>query len=318
MGIKDVAGVFSRSFIVGFYLPAFFVLIVLAQGLTNSFLPEVYKDAQQGTQVLIVGGVALLLGLVLLGLEYPIFRLYEGYPLKHRRHVIAFGWLYRRLIRTRRKAFEQAEARLKSDETPDEEKARTAWWLDLNYPQPGSLMPTRFGNAVRAFEEHSLKRWGLDAIPAWPRVQLLLSAEQSEAHANAYSGPAFFVNGSLLSLVGGLVLVVDGAIHRPVAWYWAWAYVIAFALSYLLYRWAVGAAMRWGSVVRGAIDLHRLTLYEQLGVRRPKDFSDERRTVAPAVSGALLYGYRIPNELFESEATKEEAGDGKRARPTKD
>ena len=39
MGIKDVTGVFSRYFVVGFFLPSFFALIVLSQTVTGHLLP---------------------------------------------------------------------------------------------------------------------------------------------------------------------------------------------------------------------------------------------------------------------------------------
>jgi len=34
-------------------------------------------------------------------------------------------------------------------------------------------MPTRFGNAVLAFETYAMKRWGLDSVPVWPRIDML-------------------------------------------------------------------------------------------------------------------------------------------------
>src|SRR5690348_5107292 len=82
MGLRAVAGVFSRYFIVRLFAPSFFILIGLSQSLTRGLLPSGYKGASNRARVLIVGGAALLLALVLVGLNYPSLRLFEGYPLR--------------------------------------------------------------------------------------------------------------------------------------------------------------------------------------------------------------------------------------------
>ena len=69
MGLSDVAGVFSRKFIVGFFIPAFFVVLGLTQLVDERTLPAAYLDASGGAQVLIVGGFALIVGLLLSGLH---------------------------------------------------------------------------------------------------------------------------------------------------------------------------------------------------------------------------------------------------------
>jgi hypothetical protein len=55
MGLKDVAGVFSRKFIVGFFIPAFFIVLGLTQLVDRRTLPAAYLDASGGAQMLIVG-----------------------------------------------------------------------------------------------------------------------------------------------------------------------------------------------------------------------------------------------------------------------
>jgi hypothetical protein len=317
---KDVAGVFSRSFIVGFFLPSFFVLVAVAQCLTSGLLPNVYEKYGDGTRLVILGGTALLLGLLLLGLNYSILRIVEGYPLRARRDRWYAKWLRDWLVGRHGKRFDEELATARSTTKPEELRAQAAWRLDLYFPDTReALMPTRFGNAVRAFERHSAKRWGLDSIAAWPWIELLIGQEERDLTANSHGEAAFFVNGSLLSVLAGLWLIVDEIISYPLDWYWSWIYMIPFALAYLLYRWSVGAATRWGSVVRAGIDVHRFELYEKLAVRAPTSFADERETVAPAVSGTLLYGYPLPDELRRPEEQDgKEHDDGRGGTPGAD
>src|SRR5205085_11281753 len=54
----------------------------------------------------------------------------------------------------------------------------------------------------------------------------------------------------------------------------------------------LGRATEWGDNVRSSFDLHRLQIYEKLGVRAPTSFSDER-SLAVRVNQALLYGHPL-------------------------
>jgi hypothetical protein len=78
MGLRDVTGVFSRFFVVGFFLPVFFSLVVLAQLGSADFQPMNYETADGQTQMLLLGGLALLLALVLSGLAHVLLRLFSG------------------------------------------------------------------------------------------------------------------------------------------------------------------------------------------------------------------------------------------------
>jgi hypothetical protein len=140
-------------------------------------------------------------------------------------------------------------------------------------------------------------RWGLDSIAAWPRIELLLSETELQTHSDAKSDVAFFLNSAMLSATLGVTLAIDGVVNGPVGWELAWLYLLPFIAAYLLYRGAAGAAARWGSEVRSIIDIHRLELYERLGLKSPDSFTEERETIGPAISRALLHGRNLPNEL---------------------
>ena len=300
MGLTNVAGVFSRYFIVGFFLPAFFALVALVRIVDRAFLPPVYLDATPGGQIAIVGGAALLVGLVLLGLHYPIMRLYEGYPLQAHGSRGPLRLLHGVLLKRQQKQFDRALKRSKASEVTEAERFDRKWRLDLQFPHddPGLLLPTAFGNAIRAFERHSMTCWHLNSIGAWPGIELLLSQQEAQVLSDARGDVAFFVNGSLLAGVSAIVLAASEISHGGAgAWYLSVLICLAaIAVFGLAYRAAVPAAVRWGSVVRAAIDIHRLEFYTRLGVRVPRDFKDERQ-IAWRLNAALLVGDRLPDDL---------------------
>lgn len=299
MAPSDVAGVFSRYFIVGFFLPAFFALVGLSQTLTDPFLPADYRNLSGGAQIAVLGGAGLLLGLLLVGLNWQIFRLYEGYPLAERKDRLVTGLFYRLFVARQRMIFKRLETTRDNSSADIEARGYAAWRLDRDFPPNSSdLMPFRFGNAVLAFETHAMKRWGLDSIAAWPRIDMLLSEREGEQQANSRSEAAFFVNGSLLLFLAGLVLLAGQIAHSPLSGVALLLYLVPFLGAALMTHWSVGAATRWGNAVRSAIDLHRFELYEKLGVRRPVSFTDERENVAAQINQMLVYGQPIPDEYF--------------------
>jgi hypothetical protein len=290
MGLSDITGVFSRYFIVGFFLPAYVSLLVLWLAVSSSLKPDSLQRHAEGTQLLILGGAGLLVGLALSGLSTPITRVFEGYPLSRVARLRGLSFLPRAAISMQHRSYERLRTIRDDEGQPGRERARAAWRFDQFFPHDeNSLLPTRLGNAMRAFERHSNVRWGLDGVTVWPRIEALLNAEERGLHIDAKIDLYVFLNAALGAFAVGVTLVVDEAInapHSPSRWP---LYAIPFVVSYILYRAAIGAAVHWGDAVRSSIDLHRLELYEKLGVRAPTSFSDEL-LLAPRVNKALLYG----------------------------
>jgi hypothetical protein len=78
VGLRDITGVFSRYFIVGFFLPSFFTLLLLSISVHESALPHQYTDLKAHDRLFGIGGAALFAGLLLLGLRHPTWKLFEG------------------------------------------------------------------------------------------------------------------------------------------------------------------------------------------------------------------------------------------------
>ena len=287
MGLSDITGVFSRYFIVGFFMPAYVALIALWLTASQGFIPDTLTNHAEGTQLVILGGVALVLALLLSGLNYPLTRWAEGYPLMRLR------WPVVKLVPTAAVAlqglsYERLAKKRTSAKTSEGEKDRAAWQLDQFFPKDkADLLPTRIGNAMRAYEQHSNNRWGLDGVTSWPRIQALLSDSERESLVDAKIDLYVFLNAAVLALGVGVCLVVDKQLYKPATS--AGLYLIPFAVAYLFYRAAIGPAVRRGACVRSGADLHRLELYEKLGFRKPASFAEEK-AIAERISQLLLYG----------------------------
>jgi hypothetical protein len=308
MGLTAITGVFSRYFVVGFFLPAYVALVSLWLCASAEFVPNDVDKYSVPAQLLFLGGVALVAGLALSGLSYYITRVFEGYPLERTANWPVVGLIYQGAIGVQRWRFGRLVAIRDDEKSSAREVQRAAWHLDRFYPEKAELLlPTRVGNAIRAFERHSNIRWGLDGVAIWPRIELLLSSDERELLVDAKINFYVFINAALGAALVGVSLIVDEAVYAPQpSSYWA-LYAIPFVVAYLLYRAAIGPASDWGDCVRSSYDLHRLEIYEKLGVRAPKSFSDERK-LATKVNMVLLYGHPLlANKLWRPPSGSERA-----------
>jgi len=171
MGLTNITGVFSRYFVVGFFLPAYVALVSLWVSASSAFIPNTLESHSQTTQVLILGAVALVLGLALSGLSYYITRFYEGYPFARVAKWPIAGKLYNAAIGRQRRPYDRLKTIREDEHKSRSERGLAAARLDRWFPQDrDALLPTRVGNAIRAFERHSNKRWGLDGVPDGPAL----------------------------------------------------------------------------------------------------------------------------------------------------
>lgn len=310
-----MTGVFSRYFVVGFFLPAYASLVALWLSASEKFIPGALQSHSQTTQLAILGGVAVVLALLLSGLSYPITRWAEGYPLMRLQRWRILRLAPRAAIALQGRSYKRVVS-IRDDRTraPDE-RAQAYAAADKFFPgDPHQLLPTRLGNAMRAYERHSNGRWALDGVTIWPRIAMLLSDGERELLTDAETDLRVFLNAVVGAVGVGICLVIDKAVDGPKG-FWPWpVYAVPFLIAYLLYRWAIGAAVRRGLVVRASIDIHRRELYGKLGIRDPISFSEERQ-INTALCQLLLYG-RPPlrDDLWrlQPSETQPETSDGRR------
>lgn len=306
-----ISGQFGRAIIIGALLPA--AVFVLATHLfVVPMLPWDWRlitrvaalDPEWKVASLVVA--ATILAGLLYTMNTSIIRFYEGYPWQN-------GWLGRRRSDTYRARLDERATTAKQARELrrrlSRNKPKDARLLDLakarddadrainsDFPASGSVLPTRLGNAIRAFETYSRNQYGISAIPLWPRFVARIRSDHAAAIDDAKTSFDVAVHLSFLSALTAFLMIVIAAVYPlPFATMrlfaaWAIRVVAASALSWGFYELAIDRAMAWGDLVRGVFDLYRWEVLKDLGYEtRPGDLLSER-ALWTAISRQMIFG----------------------------
>jgi hypothetical protein len=194
-------------------------------------------------------------------------------------------------------------------------------WLTRNQTLPHEardVLPTRFGNAIRAFETYPYKVYGVDSIPAWLRLQGVVPKDFVSTINDARAQVDFFLNVLTLALLIGAAAaarliynayMVEYCTHNDLSaiaycvrhdWnhVFRWEFCIWIGLAIMLargcYELAIDRAIAWGDLVRSAFDLYLPMLAGQLGYILP-DNNEDRKLFWDAVNSLFLYNIPIPD-----------------------
>jgi hypothetical protein len=314
--LSAISGHFNRALIFGTLVPV--VMFVSIGGwLLESWLPSdppwhvlaSWGGEWQAAVAFLV--VALLTGL-LYNINVPLTRMYEGYSwedtpfgrYKKRRYrdeydALAARW---RGYRTLRYAVEGRDALAAADGTEEQRQAlenehpRIGRDLAESFPQRGSILPTRLGNVIRAFENYPRHQYGMSAIPLWPRLIAVIDSDYAAAITDLRTSFDFMLNCSALAGACALMLIGVGlAFPLPfseTSWLTAWIGEVALLLAtaWLFYETSIGRAAAWGQMVKGAFDLYRHELLHRFGFTVvPATLAEERR-VWQLISQQIIFG----------------------------
>jgi len=209
---------------------------------------DIPGQAKAVAGVVFLGG-SLVVAEVLTALRPAVLRLYQGYWSA----LPGGGFLMR-------------SGRERTGAAVDPERPWTS-------PTPDRLMATRLGNILRAAEQQA-DRYGMDAVTAWPRLYAVLPEPFTILVGQAASSLDLMITISALGVAFALVASPIAALALP--WYWAplllW---LGGVLSWTGYQGALGAAARYGDLVRAAFDVHRWQLLDAMGLARPTSWAAE-------------------------------------------
>ena len=178
--IRDLPKFVDRAFFIGFLLPVL-VFLPLAGLLLRLGVPgldvSLVDLLNQGTWVEVGIGALMVwvLAVLLLMANRPVMRLMEGYGiLQHRRSPLM--WHQRR-----RWDRLQRDLRRSRDDGDGARRIRASRRLATEFPDaPEWLLPTAFGNAVRAYETYPRVLYGVEAVWSWPRLLAVVTPEYRE------------------------------------------------------------------------------------------------------------------------------------------
>jgi hypothetical protein len=170
------------------------------------------------------------------------------------------------------------------------------------------VLPTRFGNVIRAVESYPQALYGIEGVSGWLRLQAVISKDFQGLVDDARAQADFFVNIWLFSCLFALTATARCVLRTWTGspdWHWilihAWGYALAAAAgivaAWLAYGRAIDRASAWGDLVKSAFDLYLPALAQQMGYSLP-DTAAQRQRFWGAVSSEFLYQIRMTPELW--------------------
>jgi hypothetical protein len=293
---SEITKLLDRNFFVGFLLPVvLFILINLnfipISQINAKFLPSLSENIFIGTTL--IGFLGLVFSFVLQILNRYIYRILEGYgdfnPLKLFKYFERRR--YSKLVKEIDKLDQEYELnKSQGIEFPQESRRiRITKKRDLVDRFPDEevwILPTSFGNAIRAFEIYPRIMYGIDSIPGWLRLLGVISKDYREFVDAAKAQTDFWLNLLFLAVIGFFeclyISIISCNNHLVLHM------IVAVVLIYVFYSQAVNSAIGWGSYIKAAFDIFLPELYEKLGLPRPLNRQKERENLS-RFSQAVIY-----------------------------
>lgn len=271
---------------VGRFFQSWYLPSLLAVGLgaallfpswrTHGFLTDV-GTMSLGEGVGSVALISLFVSLILATLSEALYRCLEGYSLPR--------YLKSRGIARNQRRREGLQNRVESSSEPLDVASRRE---DLDvYPRLKAwVMPTEFGNILRAGESYGNTQYGIDVVLLWSSLesvaptQIAESLDRARTIMNYYVGvfwlsPAF-VLASVLTAV-----IVQSPIHL--------LGILGLVACPVSYAGAKRAGRMYSAGLRALADTCRHSLAKQLGLSVPRSLEDER-ALWRAVSNFVGWG----------------------------
>jgi len=278
--LAELPRLLGRSFLIGFALPATLFLLVV-KAIDHSFKIDLLvfpKDADV-LGIVVIPFAIMFIAILLLAINTPIVRALAGY-----RRLKPFDILLACQIKKFKEGVEPLlteQSRLddlrKSDSSAQSGLTNFSnglSWAVMSYPDEAAfVLPTKFGNAMRAFEVYARAVYGIEAIQVWNRLALLLPSEVKDRVKDGRSMLDFLVNILFLATCTIVIYVVLLIWMRRVA---AWIIPTSSLVTICLALACLPtAAKQWGEMVKSVFDLYRGLLAENLGLTLPKDPCEE-------------------------------------------
>lgn len=309
---SELPKLFERNFAMAFFMPvAIFIgasLLLFEQYQITQVLPALNLDTLVVATIL--GLISWLGGILLLVTNRDLYRLIEGYgkynPLK------LIGRMQKRRFQKLHEKLEKLddEYRIAGNSFPAEKRdERNEIMKELADHFPDGerwLLPTAFGNTIRAFETYPRVMYGIEAIDGWSRILSVVPKDYRALIDDAKTQVDFWVNFGLVSFLLLLEYIAIAYSQHTLEAVWL---LVLFVLGLLIapYR-ARRVTVEWGDLVKSVFDLYRFDLLAKLGIEPPQ-FRDEERILWTKLSQAIIY--RLPDALPKIRlpgAGKEEKG----------
>lgn len=296
----ELPKIFDRNFAVNYFLPvtAFIAMsyfLLRFYGLAPAFIQSLTQDFLKGAITLSLysyfGGVLLLV------LNGDLYSFLSGYgkfnPFK----------LFQKLEISRYQKMLTEIEKLDSEyiscintnrEFPEKSRMKRNHIMEsiaVQFPDKERfILPTPFGNIVRAVEIYSRRTYGIEYVGGWSRMLTVIPADYRNLIEASKSQVDFWINIYFLSVcLLGEVIIIWHVTH--LSYLLGFMILIILFASLLLIR-AQSAALSWGDYVSSAFDVYRFKLLDLMGIARPKSREEEIH-IWTSFSQAIVY--RLPD-----------------------
>lgn len=319
---------FGREFIVGFFLPAILFIIPASYLLSQFGFPTPWmdinwkelahaRDEDPLKKAALLGLMAWVFAVFLQALNREIFRFAEGYWPRRIWELCGcsqqqqFSTLKEKLkaLREERKRCTTAGLGFEQESALMDLQRKLA----VRFPSEADLiLPTSFGNVMRAAEDYSRVVYGFESINGWARLEALMSKDFRQVIHSDRARVDLWLNLWLLGIVLCIGSVLHVAVHEKSLLQWL---IPAGALMIvaIAYRRARSSAEQYGEQVKAAFDMYLPELANKLGFKLSWD-TEKNRAFWISFSQMMVYpSKKSLQRMIDVGLKRAEAGD-KRAR----
>ncbi len=303
---SELPKLFDRDFAIGFFLPVacfFSALYGLLVVFHHTDLIAPLKEANVLVGTTLLGLITWLAGVLLLAWNRPLYQLFEGYkwPLNteygKRREQSHFNNLLKQID----DAYITAN-RYKDKPVPNDLAQQQTDLLIIRaerFPyRKRDILPTKFGNTIRAFETYPKAMYGFDTIEGWFRLLAVVPKDYRQMIDSAKAQTDFWLNIWFLSYITMIVYIGLAIWSHHLTAFWSLGFVpivVFFSRSA-----AITAAKEWGAIFKASFDVFLPELYVKLHLLPPSaiDPTSEKSPewqIWDAFSTAIIY--RDPSYL---------------------
>jgi hypothetical protein len=286
---------FDRAFFIDYFLPAFLLVVGLGANLfafgyiDEKFTDLLAKKSTLGAAIALV--IIWLLSILLMTFSRPIIRLLEGYGRLNPFRILLSWQQHEFKAKAEphlRKLQSLLEARRRGVPESEEFSELSVWRAARDFPEEMELvLPTRLGNAMRAYERYPDVVYEIEAIALWPRLFMIIPEEARERIRESEGLFHFSINmlfTSIVTLITSGGMIASSLHHGGLSGLvntisWPIILVLVFGSFFAWFSWwrLPDAARQRGEEVKSTFDLYRGALADALGLELPATEAEERR-----------------------------------------
>ena len=295
--LPDILG---RNFVVGYLLPAlFFILATYLIDSEYNFLPK-YLNYSSLSQlkilelITVISLVSILIGIILLVLNGTVIRIMEGYG-KFNPFRLIF-WIEKYRFNKIKKEISKTEDIYNNfidqgKEVSPKIKQKYRELIEirvLRFPDSKRwLLPTSFGNTIRAFETYSRVMYGADAIAIWSRLLAVIPENYRQFIEGAKAQVDLWVNFWFVNIILLVIYTVNLIYYKQLKI--QLFPIVCLFLIFFSFQQARKSAVGWGNFIKSSFDLFLTDLENKLEISQIENNMTNQGNLWEEYSQAFLY-----------------------------